>query len=192
MIRTSKIVLRSPTEKDIDFVVGMRTTLSLELAAQCSPLLPRARTEFVDRMRATAGVSISSGGPGDVEFIISPASEESRPIGIGGLYNIDLHNGSSEFGVTIADDSFHGKGLGFDSHAALLYYGFALRRLHRIYGMVKADNIGVIGLCKRLGMRQEGVLRENRWKDGSYVDTIVLGILANEWVPDAAFRTEKS
>jgi RimJ/RimL family protein N-acetyltransferase len=188
MIRMNKIVLRSPTEEDIDFVVSMRTSLSLELAAQCSPVLPRTRAEFAERMRATDGASISSGGAADVEFIISPVSEESRPIGIGGLYNIDLHNGSSEFGVTIGDESFRGKGLGFDSHTALLYYGFALRRLHRIYGLVKADNIGVLGLCNRLGMTQEGVLREHRWKDGSYVDTIVLGILANEWGPGLACR----
>jgi RimJ/RimL family protein N-acetyltransferase len=183
MLVLNNIVLRECRDADLAFLVRTRQDLDIEIAAQPGPPVSHSIDQFESRLRA-GHLAVSSGAPDSIEFILSTVdTENAAPIGVGGLYGLDAHNRVAEFGVTISDRSHWGTGAGFDAHLALLQYGFEYRGLHRMYAHVKADNTGVLRLCQRLGMTQEGILRQHRWKRGKYVDLVVFGLLAEEWDP---------
>jgi ribosomal-protein-alanine N-acetyltransferase len=53
--------------------------------------------------------------------------------------------------------------------------------LHRVWSWCVADNTGSVHVLEKLGMRQEGRLRENEFYKGRWWDTLMYAILAEEW-----------
>jgi RimJ/RimL family protein N-acetyltransferase len=64
---------------------------------------------------------------------------------------------------------------------AIVDFGFTRFNLHRVWSWCVADNIGSAHVLEKLGMRQEGYLRENEFYKGRWWDTLMYGILADEW-----------
>ena len=73
--------------------------------------------------------------------------------------------------------------LGYASEAvrALVAYGFESLKLHRVWAFCLAANEPSWRLMERLGMRREGVLRQNALLHGRWVDTCVYGLLEDDW-----------
>ena len=73
-------------------------------------------------------------------------------------------------------------GLGYatESGAALIDAAFAAG-LHRLDAHVEPRNVPSVRLCERLGMTREAHLRRNWWTDGRWADSLVYGLLAEEW-----------
>jgi RimJ/RimL family protein N-acetyltransferase len=64
---------------------------------------------------------------------------------------------------------------------AVIDYGFCHLNLHRVHLTVLKTNDRAISLYEKLGFKTEGILRDEQFRDGRYVDVIVMGILENEW-----------
>lgn len=96
------------------------------------------------------------------------------------LWGIDLHNRLAHLGLSMRP-AFRGKHLGTDTVRVLCHYGFAVRGLHRLQVETLADNHAMIGAAVRVGFVREGLLRQNGWVNGSFLDEVVLGLLATEW-----------
>lgn len=179
--------LRAATVRDVDFVAVTRNQLDIEVASQSSAPVPRGADTFRKRL-ANCPAAPSSGGASDVEFIVCRADDPARePLGIAGLYAIDRHNGNCEFGVTISSVKARGLGIGFDTHLALVKFGFEHLRMCRMYAHVKADNVRALKTCERLKMTREGILRQHRWKAGEFVDLHLYGLMVDEWDPELLY-----
>ena len=89
------------------------------------------------------------------------------------------HN--AELGIVIGDKAYWDKGYGAEVMHTLLRHGFGTLNLHRIYLRVFDNNPRAIKVYLRAGFTEEGRLREDRYHDGRYNDTIVMGILRAEW-----------
>jgi aminoglycoside 6'-N-acetyltransferase len=63
----------------------------------------------------------------------------------------------------------------------MLDYAFGTLGLHRVYAELDPRNTASVALCGRLGMREEGYLREDMWLKGEWSDTGVYAVLASEW-----------
>ena len=74
-----------------------------------------------------------------------------------------------------------GQGLATEAAAALLDAAFHEVYLHRVMAQLDPRNLRSARLCERLGMRLEGVFREELWSKGEWTDTAVYAILASEW-----------
>jgi RimJ/RimL family protein N-acetyltransferase len=74
-------------------------------------------------------------------------------------------------------------GQGYASEAAreLLRLGFDDLHLHRIYAGCLATNTGSARVMEKIGMQQEGHLREAQWANTGWGDTLLYAILAREW-----------
>jgi ribosomal-protein-alanine N-acetyltransferase len=59
--------------------------------------------------------------------------------------------------------------------------GFAQMRLNRIEALVYVENGRSIQLLRRLGFKQEGVLREYLYSDGRFYDHYLFALLQKEW-----------
>jgi RimJ/RimL family protein N-acetyltransferase len=89
----------------------------------------------------------------------------------------------AELSILLGDPRTHGKGYGLEASRLLCRHGFEALNLHRIQCGTYADNAGMIGLAKSLGMREEGRRRQAAWKDGRHVDVVEFGMLREEFCP---------
>ncbi|GAF24213.1 acetyltransferase, GNAT family [Bacillus sp. JCM 19047] len=62
----------------------------------------------------------------------------------------------------------------------MLQYGFEALDLHRIYGTCDPENHASAKLLQRLGMQQEGRLRENLWSKDHWRDSLLFSVLVHE------------
>jgi len=74
-----------------------------------------------------------------------------------------------------------GKGLGSALEFKFLDWVFSDERLHKLNCEVLSFNGPVIALHKRFGFREEGIRRDHIFRDGQWIDAVLLGITADEW-----------
>lgn len=96
-----------------------------------------------------------------------------------------LHR-SAEFSIMIGDRNFHGKGYSKEASLLILNHGFNTMNLHRIWCGTMISNIAMKKLALSLGMMEEGIVRDEVYKNGSYHNTIRFGILKEEFNADIA------
>ncbi len=85
-----------------------------------------------------------------------------------------------EVGFALHPD-VHGRGIARRAATAMLRVGFDEVGLHRIVGNCDPRNGPSAALLTRLGMTQEGHLRETAFGKGEWVDSLVFGMLEDEW-----------
>lgn len=102
-------------------------------------------------------------------------------IGNTGLENIDYINRVAEFGICIGVREEWNKGCGTEVTRLLVGYAFEHLNLNRVFLQVYETNPRAIRAYERVGFVREGVLRQARWQGSRYVDTIVMGVLREEW-----------
>jgi RimJ/RimL family protein N-acetyltransferase len=90
----------------------------------------------------------------------------------------------AEIGFTIAP-GHQGRGLATEAARSLLGYLFKARRKHRVVAYCDTRNAASAGVLRRLGMRQEGYLRESTWAKGEWTDDLAFALLDREWAQDA-------
>jgi RimJ/RimL family protein N-acetyltransferase len=74
-----------------------------------------------------------------------------------------------------------GQGYATEAARAAIQFGFAELRLHRIWSWCIAENHRSVRVLEKLGLRQEGLLRENEYFKGRWWDTRLYAILNHEW-----------
>ena len=82
-------------------------------------------------------------------------------------------------GAVVADQ--WGKGYAIDAGRTLINYGFAVLGLHRITAAIGPDNVASITVVERLGFTREGRLREHVFTNGTWRDSLLYSVLAQEW-----------
>lgn len=98
-----------------------------------------------------------------------------------GLHGIDWISRKAEMGIVVGRKELWGKGIGSAAIKAILHHAFIILNLNRVFLRVFSHNPKAIKLYQTLGFIQEGQLRNDTWKDGSYRDTLLMGIMREEW-----------
>ncbi|MGW1658574.1 GNAT family N-acetyltransferase [Streptomyces atratus] len=123
--------------------------------------------------------------PSDEAACFSVVELESQElVGEALLWGIDTHSRTAHIGISLRP-AFRGRGLGVDVLQALCEYGFAVRGLQRLQIETLTDNAPMIAAATRVGFTREGTLRHSAWVYGAYADEAILGLLADEWTPQA-------
>jgi RimJ/RimL family protein N-acetyltransferase len=55
-----------------------------------------------------------------------------------------------------------------------------------VFSETVSENVAAIAIGEKLGMKREGCLRKRQRIGERWLDTVVLGILENEWSPGLA------
>jgi RimJ/RimL family protein N-acetyltransferase len=126
---------------------------------------------------------VSRGSKRESEAIFAIDTLDGTHIGNAGLHwGADLpHSRGAELGIMIGDKAHWSKGYGQDAIRTLLRYGFDELNLHRICLRVFEGNARGIGCYERCGFQHEGRERDGFFRDGAYVDVLVMSILEDEW-----------
>lgn len=93
---------------------------------------------------------------------------------------IDTTNWSAELAYNLARKHW-GKGLMTEALTVTIDAAFNLERpLNRLFVRVDTRNGASIRIAEKLGMKQEGVLRQNRFHKGVFVDDVVFALLRED------------
>ena len=108
--------------------------------------------------------------------------QTQRVAGSTRFYDIQPINLSVQLGYTWYGKEFQGTGLNRHCKFLMLQFAFETCNLVRVEFRADAANQRSIAAMKRIGCKEEGVLRQNGFRnDGTMRDSMVLSILVNEW-----------
>lgn len=96
------------------------------------------------------------------------------------LMDVDDHNRSAHFRISLAAESLFGRGLGTAATAMIIEFAFDALALHRLELEVYAFNERARHVYESLGFVEEGVRRDALWQDGAFHDAVVMSILATD------------
>jgi RimJ/RimL family protein N-acetyltransferase len=82
------------------------------------------------------------------------------------------------------------QGLGTDTVRLVLEYGFDDLELNRIDLTTDEDNVRGRRCYEKCGFVQEGVLRQHRFVEGKFGNTIVMSVLRGEWLAGQGTGTD--
>jgi RimJ/RimL family protein N-acetyltransferase len=106
---------------------------------------------------------------------------ESRHIGSVGIHDYSAESRKACLGIMIGDKTCWDHGYGTDAILTLLGFAFDEMNLHRVWLEVHADNARAIACYHKCGFLEEGRKRDDRYRGGRYIDTVVMGILEEEF-----------
>lgn len=108
--------------------------------------------------------------------------DERRLIGTVDLRVKEPETRRAELGIAISDKSAWGRGYGTDTMRTVCRFGFDQMNLHRIHLSVYAPNERARAMYRKVGFVEEGVAREDWYRNGAYVDVILMGLLRGELI----------
>jgi diamine N-acetyltransferase len=101
-------------------------------------------------------------------------------VGSAGFHMVDWRNRCAELGIVLGRRDAWGRKLGEDAMRSLVRWGFDVLGLNRVQLRVFEDNPRAIRCYEKVGFRLEGRLRQDRYFEGRYWDTLVMGVLRGE------------
>lgn len=105
---------------------------------------------------------------------------DDRLVGTVTLVDWDRANRRAEIGFVL-HPSQHGKGLAADAVRTVLAWAFGPMGLHRVEADVEPPNAPSLRLLERVGFQREGLFRERWWTRGRWADSVMLGLLADDF-----------
>lgn len=101
-------------------------------------------------------------------------------IGYFRISNVSKTNRNLYLGADI-HPKFVGLGYGYKSYVKFIPFLFDHYQLNKITLEVLATNTRAINLYHKLGFHQEGVKRQEVYRNGQYVDSIIMSLLKKEY-----------
>jgi RimJ/RimL family protein N-acetyltransferase len=127
-------------------------------------------------------------GKGDLQPLAIDARLDGDFVHVGscGFHEIRWRDRTGVVGLLIGERTVWGRGLGTEAMRALLRHAFDTLNLNRIALRVFENNVRAVRVYEKLGFVREGRLRQDHYREGRYVDVLVMGLLREEWRPDDA------
>lgn len=108
-------------------------------------------------------------------------NDNKEHVGNVALSNIDTVSRNAQFSIFIFDEINRYSGYGTEATKLILEFGFKRLNLHKVFLRTSPNFTEAIKMYKRLGFKQEGILREHYYCDGNYQDKILFGLLKPEF-----------
>jgi ribosomal-protein-serine acetyltransferase len=106
--------------------------------------------------------------------------EDDRIVGVLGFHRLDWANGLTSIGYWIAEPS-QGRGTVTRAVAKLVDHAVGVWKLNRIEIHAGVENERSRAIPRRLGFREEGILRQAERVGDRSIDHVVYAMLADEW-----------
>ena len=132
--------------------------------------------ELIERCQRDRAAS-----PRDNYFMAAVLKETGQVVGEAILRIISRRHRQGEIGWGV-DRRHSGQGIATEIGRALLGYGFESLGLHRLYGQCRQENLASQRIMEKIGMREEGVLREHIWARGEWWSSSQWSILDREFI----------
>ena len=84
----------------------------------------------------------------------------------------------------LGDNSYANKGIITDAVMMMLYYGFNKLNFQRIFAGVSDLHEASKKVCFKAGLKQEGRLRNDLFRNGEFTDSILYAAIRDEWMKE--------
>jgi len=118
------------------------------------------------------------GNPNRIDFTITKCNNDI--VSMGGFISINRMDSNAEFYIMVNPEMM-GQGFGSKISAWLFNYAFIELELNKIYLFTNDDNINAYRIYEKYGFKLEGLLREQKFKNGFYKNRRFYGLLKSEW-----------
>ncbi|MBT5772300.1 MAG: GNAT family N-acetyltransferase [Flavobacteriaceae bacterium] len=116
----------------------------------------------------------------NISFLVILKNQD-KPIGWGGLYDINWIKRSAELRFFIGDTKFWNMTSALESFKLLLEYSFKKLNLHKVTAGANVENKNSWKIIERIGFVKEGTIRDTIYRNGKYYDAYFYSILRNEY-----------
>jgi RimJ/RimL family protein N-acetyltransferase len=116
----------------------------------------------------------------EMVFMVEPIGSD-RAAGICGLHQINLIARHAEFRILVGEKDAWGRGVGGEALLLLMAYAFRFLGLNKVWLGVNKENTRAHRSYAKVGFREEGILRNEVWRDGRYYDVIRMSMLKSEF-----------
>lgn len=147
------------------------------------PYYPKPTAEQIDEMILKLTSRVESASWPDVRQRLMVADKTSNALlGLVSRYWVSEETNWSAIGIVLFDPASWGKGIGYEALGLWNDYLFrAFPEWVRLDLRTWSGNLGMMGLAKKLGYREEARFRQARIVGGEYFDGLGYGILRDEW-----------
>lgn len=135
------------------------------------PYSKASALEYIDNLRHRT----------DIIMLAIIEQESEKHIGNITLSSLSSLHRSAEFSLLIGNIDSQKKGLAKEASLLMLRHGFQTMNLNRIWCGTMESNIPMQHLALSIGMQQEGIKRQEVYKNGRYYDTLQYSILKDEF-----------
>lgn len=168
MITGNKIVLKGITKESANEIYEWVNREDLRtLTGTVYPVSEYEHEEWIKRQVTSS----------DRKLFLIAEKESGKNIGTIGLRNFDWISRNVELFISIGDYPKNTRGYGSDAVSTLVDYCFKKLNFHKVYLHVFESNKKAIRCYEKVGMRCEGVLKDQHFQNGNYEDVLVMGIL---------------
>lgn len=126
--------------------------------------------------------SILDGSSPGKGFVIADPQTEAY-LGQIDLIRIDWKNRVGTLGIIIGAPENRGRGIGTEAIRLMLEFAFQRLNLHRIELEARDYNTRALRCYQKCGFQEEGRDRQNFFIRGRYTDTVRMGLLKEEYLP---------
>jgi RimJ/RimL family protein N-acetyltransferase len=180
--RTKRLVLRTFAHGDEADVLAYRGRDDVCRYIPPDPVTADTVTEFIAE-RIEAGQLSADGDRMALAVVL-----DDRVIGDVIVRGGRLADRQAEIGWVI-NPEFQRRGFATEAATELVAMAFGDLALHRVWAQLDPRNAASARVCERLGLRQEGHLREDMWLKGEWCDCLIYAILRPEWTAAASLVT---
>jgi diamine N-acetyltransferase len=113
--------------------------------------------------------------------VFSIDTKDGKLIGNVGLMRLNWKDRCVLIGIMIGEKEYWNRGFGTDAIETLLGYLFDELGLNRVYLIADERNVGAIHCYEKLGLKKEGLLRQNRYKNGVHTNDVEMSLLRQDW-----------
>jgi RimJ/RimL family protein N-acetyltransferase len=107
-------------------------------------------------------------------------AEDGVLIGSCGVRITPMGDREAEFGCELDSQEWK-KGYAREASRAVIDFGFRELALHRVWARTIAENLAAIRLAEQIGMRLEGLRREDHFFQDRWWDHVIYSLLEQEW-----------
>ncbi|HET8623363.1 MAG TPA: GNAT family N-acetyltransferase [Gemmatimonadales bacterium] len=173
ILRTRRLTLGPLEAGDVPALVALAGAFEI---ADTTATIPHPYAEDDARKFLALDATEQAAG-GAVRFAVR--HDRGELVGVVGLQQIDRAQWRAELGYWIGVP-FWGRGYATEAAAAVVRYGFDELGLHKIHAHYLVRNPASGKVLERIGMRREGLLREEVLKWGRYEDVVLCSLLRTD------------
>lgn len=165
MLKSGKLVLRPLLKEDIKYLNEWKNDYEVfkYLGNGFEPQSIDDQSKYIEEL-----IKITDKNK---RFIIV---NDNKPIGMCGLYNINLKNRNCDLGFYLGDKSQWGKGYGKVTFKIIHEYAFKNLGLKKLKLLVVEENTSAVNMFKKLGYETVGIYKEDRFIDGELKNVLAM------------------
>lgn len=107
--------------------------------------------------------------------------DDDKMIGMISIVNIDYINRKAELHLMIGDQDSRGKGYGTKVMKMMINHAFYNLNLNKLYLTTLETNEGAKKLYSKVGFKIDGILRDEVYKNGKYINCLIMSILKDDY-----------